>query len=449
MVQRLREILGEEAVLEGREARERFSRDYAGFTRLPRVVVRPGRVEEVSGVVRLANELRVPVCAWGAGTSLTGAAVTEGILVDMSRFNRVLRIDDVNWYAHVEAGVVLDDLNKALAERGFFFPPDPASSFLCTVGGAIAEGSGGMRCVKYGTMKDWVLALKVVLPNGEVAILGEPLPKNRAGYDLVHLFVGSEGTLGIIVEAWLRILPQPRAKVVRLYALFNDWPSAGHAILEIRRRGLLPRMLEFMDRPSLEALNAYGFNLEVAEAMLLLDVEEYAGGEASLFLDLLRREGAWKAEAVEGERAEQLLLARASAYLATAKASPSHITEDVVVPIDRIVEYLEKAQELQRKYGITIVLHGHAGDGNIHPTLLYDERTKQAAEAALEELLEYAVRVGGSITGEHGIGLQKVPHLRRQLEAHGGLEGLRLMKAIKALFDPNGIMNPGKYVEAA
>jgi glycolate oxidase len=441
--------LGQELVLLDEESLEKRSRDMAGFAKKPLAVVRPRGIEDVSRAVRFAARHRIPICPWGAGSSLTGAAVTEGLLLDMSSLNRVLKLDFVNWYAHVEAGVVLDELNRELEKHGFFFPPDPASSFVCTVGGAIAEGSGGMRCVKYGTMKDWVLALKVVLPNGEVAMLGEPLAKNRAGYDLVHLFVGSEGTLGVIVEAWLKIIPKPKARVVRLYALFEDWASAGRAIIEIRKRAQVPRMLEFMDRASLEALRLYGFDVEVAEAALLIDIEQYTARDVEEFVSLLRSYGSVKVELPEGPRAEELLLARMSAYLATAKMAPSHITEDVVVPIDRIVEYLAKARELEAKYRIRIVLHGHAGDGNIHPTIVYDEPSREAAFKALEELLEYAIEVGGSVTGEHGVGLQKAAHLRRQLERHGGSEALRLMKAIKRAFDPDGIMNPGKYVEAA
>ncbi len=213
ILRQLAKIVGDENTLREAGSLEDYKRDMADYEGPPMVVVKPGSEEEIVKIVKLANRFRIPLVPRGAGSSLTGAVVLEGgIVIDMSRFNRILKIDSVNWYVHVQAGVVLDDLNKELEKQGFFFPPDPASSFMCTVGGAIAEGSGGMRCVKYGTMKDWVFALRVVLPNGRVATFGEPLTKNRAGYDLVHLLVGSEGTLGIVTEAWLQSNPNLRVK---------------------------------------------------------------------------------------------------------------------------------------------------------------------------------------------------------------------------------------------
>jgi len=206
-------LLGTESVFDDEEELKKHSIDMADFAGNPLLIVKPRTTEEVSKVVEYAYSKGIGVVPWGAGSSLTGAAIADNaIVVDMSRFDKIIEINDVEWYLRVEAGVILDALNNRLKEHGFFFPPDPASSFICTVGGAIAEGSGGLRCVRYGTVKDWVLALKVVLPNGKVAVLGEPLSKNRAGYDLVHLFVGSEGTLGIITEAWLRITPIPHEK---------------------------------------------------------------------------------------------------------------------------------------------------------------------------------------------------------------------------------------------
>lgn len=452
IAQELESLLGKEAVITDGSELDKFSTDMANFSRRPLAVAKASSVEDVSNVLRFATKNMIPVSPWGAGSSLTGAVVTDGVMINMSEFKRVLKVDTVNWYVHVEAGVVLDDLNRELAKYGFFFPPDPASSFMCTVGGAVAEGSGGLRCVKYGTMKDWVLALKVVLPDGRVMRIGEPLAKNRAGYDLVHLFVGSEGTLGVVVEAWLKIIPIPDAKVIRLYGVFDDWGSAGRAIVDLKKSRIVPRMLEFIDRAGVEAANqAHQFNLDVGEAMLLIDVEEYRGGEAKRVLKLLKEAGAAKARLVEDEEeAENLLLARASVYLATAQLAPARMVEDIVVPIDRIVDYLARVKELEKKHGVRIIMQGHAGDGNIHPQILFDDKDPKSVEAAnrvLDDLIDYAIEVGGSITGEHGIGLQKMAYLGKQFDAHGAQGALELMRMIKHVFDPHGVMNPGKYVD--
>lgn len=451
-IQKVTELLGGQNVLTSDSDTENFSKDMANFQRRPLMVVKASNVEAISGVMNFANDNKIPVSVWGAGSSLTGAVVTDGIMIDVSGLKRILEIDTVNWYAHVEAGLVLDDFNRELEKKGFFFPPDPASSFICTVGGAIAEGSGGLRCVKYGTMKDWVLALRVVLPDGRILKIGEPLAKNRAGYDLVHLFIGSEGTLGVIAEAWLKIAPITPASVVRMYAIFDGWGDAGKAILAIRNTKMIPRMLEFVDRAGMEvSKQVYDFGPEMGEALLLIDIEEFGGGEAAQMVSLLKESGAKRVEiAQDEEEADKLLLARATVYLATSELAPARIVEDVVVPIDRIVEYLLKVQLLERKHGVKIIMQGHAGDGNIHPQILYDNNDPKSTEAAnkvLEELIQYAIDVGGSITGEHGVGLQKMTHLRKQLEAHGGQGALAFMRQIKKIFDPNNIMNPGKYID--
>jgi glycolate oxidase len=449
----LAEIVGEANVLTDVESLQKYSRDMGNFERQPKIVVRPANVDEVSRIVAYCNRNRIPLTVWGAGSSLTGAVVSDSLVLDISRMNRILKIDKINYYVHVEAGVVLEDLNRELMKEGFFFPPDPASSFICTVGGAIAEGAGGLRCVKYGTVKDWVLALKVVLPDGRVVRVGEPLAKNRAGYNLTQLFVGSEGTLGVIVEAWLKIAPIPDAPVRRMYAHFDSWRDAGNAIVEIRKSKIVPRMLEFFDRIGLEAANKmHGTSLEAGEAMLLIDVEEYKGDEASHVAEILRRNNARSVRiAADEEEAEMLLQLRATMYLALNLVSPARVIEDVCMPIDRIVDYLEKVYELSRKYGLRISMNGHAGDGNIHPSILYDDKNPEdlrLVEKIVEELMDYAIEMGGTITGEHGVGIQKARHLEKQLRVHGGPGLIDLMREIKRIFDPNNIMNPGKYVDA-
>jgi glycolate oxidase len=451
-LQRLREEFGEGTLIADKESMSDYSIDMADYTGDPLAVVKVGSEGDVVKVVKIANEELVPVVARGAGSSLTGAVVTDGaIILDMRGFARVLKVDKVNYYVRVEAGITLDDLNKALEKEGFFLPPDPASSYICTVGGAIAEGSGGMRCVRYGTMKDWVLALRVVLGNGKAVQLGEPLAKNRAGYDLVHLLVGSEGTLGIVTEAYLKIIPLGTVDTKRLLVLFDSWEDAGRAIVALRSSGTIPLIMEFMDRVSVGAVKrALEMDLEEAEATLLVDVEESQWDQAT---KVFTESGSRKIlVAKDEEEAEKFYQARVWAYVAVKGMGSGVQTEDVVVPIDKLVDFLTMVRVLAKKSGLLIPVVGHAGDGNVHPMIVYDKddpKSREAANSVFEEICRYAISVGGSVTGEHGVGIQKVRLFREQLTAHDGLDSLALMKGIKRLFDPNGILNPGKYVEAA
>lgn len=448
----LAEICGAGNVFTEASRLEEYSEDMAGFRAAPAVVVRPASEGEVMKIVALARRRRVPVVPRGAGTSLTGAAVTRGaIILDMRRMDAVLKVDTVNWYARAQAGLTLEDLNKRLGKEGFFFPPDPASSSLCTVGGAVAEGSGGLRCVKYGTVKDWVVALRVVLPNGRVSNFGEPLAKNRAGFDLVHLMVGSEGTLGVVTEAWLKIIPIPEASPKRLLLTYGDWRSASDAICQLRASRIMPHMFEFLDKETIQAVNKeLGMHQEEAEATLIVDIEEPSLGAA---MGIFKRFGPSKIQiARDAEEAETFYQIRSMSYLAVRGLGMAVQVEDIAVPIDRLGEYLMKVKETASKHGLRILVNGHAGDGNVHPVILYDaadKKSRAAANRAFEEICRYGISIGGSVTGEHGVGAQKAKLLREQLEAHEGKEALRLMKEIKKLFDPEGIMNPGKYVEAA
>lgn len=445
-------ISGEKNVFAEASRLEEYSEDMAGFRATPAAVVRPASEDEVRKIVALAGMRGVPVVPRGAGSSLTGAAVTKGaIILDMRRMDSVLKVDKVNWYARAQAGITLEDLNKRLEKDGFFFPPDPASSSLCTVGGAVAEGSGGLRCVKYGTVKDWVVALRVVLPNGKVANLGEPLAKNRAGFDLVHLIVGSEGTLGVVTEAWLKIIPIPKASPKRLLLTYADWRSATDAICQLRSSRIMPHILEFLDRETIQAVNVHlDAKQDEAEATLIADIEEASLGEA---MEIFKRNRPGKIVVAEdAEEAEAFYQIRSMAYLAIRGLGKAVQVEDIAVPIDRLGEYMTKVKETAARHDLRILVNGHAGDGNVHPVILFEEhdaKSRASAKRAFEEICRYGISIGGSVTGEHGVGAQKAKLLREQLEAHEGREALRLMKEIKKLFDPEGIMNPGKYVEAA
>ena len=448
----LERIVGKENVLTDASSRQDYSRDMAEYEGYPAIVVRPASEAEVVRIVRLAGQTLTPLLARGAGSSLTGAAVIkDGIVMDMRRMNQVVKIDTINWYVQVQPGISLDDLNIELKRHRFFFPPDPASSYVCTVGGAIAEGSGGLRCVKYGTMKDWVISIRVVLPNAEVAKFGEPLPKNRAGYDLLHLFIGSEGTLGVITEAHLKIVPLPSVPIRRLLVTFDRWDSVSRAITELRKSSLIPGLFEFLDKENIQAINAkLDQDLDEAEATLIVDVDEpeltkvvgIFNSLAPRKIDIARNE----------EEADNLYQIRSMALLAVKNLAPSSQVEDVTIPLDRLGEYFDIIQRVAAEHNLRIPVMGHAGDGNIHPTILYDAgnaSSKKAASEAFEEICRHAIAMGGTISGEHGIGIQKVKLFREQLESHDGTEALRLMKEIKRLFDSKGIMNPGKYVEAA
>lgn len=452
LVEELVKTFGESNVVSSPSSLEDYRRDMADYEGSPAVVVKPRSEAEVVKLVQFAVKNRIPILPRGAGSSLTGAAVLEGaIVLDMRNMNKIVKIDTVNWYVQVQPGISLDDLNVELRKTGFFFPPDPASSYICTVGGAIAEGSGGLRCVKYGTMKDWVVSLRVVLPNGEVTRFGEPLAKNRAGYDLVHLMVGSEGTLGIITEAHLKIIPLPDVSIRRLLITFAEWESVSKTINELRSSRITPNLFEFLDRDNVVALNQkLEQNYEEAEATLLLDIEEPL---LQKVVGILKAHGAKNITIAQNEEeAENMYQLRAMAYLAVKSLASGVQVEDVAVPLDRLGEYFRLVKSIAAKYGLRIPVNGHAGDGNVHPIILYDRddpasRTK--AMAAYEEICRFAIGVGGSVTGEHGVGIQKMKFLREQLISHEGKEALRLMKEIKKIFDPAGIMNPGKYVEGA
>jgi len=438
--------LEERLLAEGLEivsSKEKYKEDFTHFRVEPALVARAFSTKQVAKAIKLAREHGLSITPWGGGSSLGGALVNKGgLLLDLSQMNRILEFDEVNWVVHVQAGVVLEALNNYLLEKGFFFPPDPASSFMATVGGAVVQGSGGMHCVKYGTMKDWVLALEVVLSDGEVVRLGEPLFKNRAGYDLVHLIVGSEGTLAVVTEAWLKVIPVPRYKVHRLLALFSKEEDVAEAILELRRRRIQPEIAEYMDGRVLEALRAH-FDLPVeGVGALLLDVSEFDLDEAKSVLS----RSSLRIANTEDEKAE-LIKARAYGGIAVSSTAREYMVEDVVVPIRLLPALIKKIRELERKYSLSAPTQGHIGDGNLHPEILFDEKSRDAAQKFYEELCEYVIEQGGSITGEHGVGVQKKELFKKQLNVHGGRRALGLMKAIRDVFDDKRVLNPGKYVD--
>ncbi|QIW23513.1 FAD-binding protein [Sulfolobus sp. S-194] len=433
-------------MLEGIEYTQGEEReDFVGFKVKPKIVVYPKNEGEIVKVVNYARETRTPIVTWGAGTSLSGHLMCDGcILLDMSKYmNKIIEINEIDWYAHVQPGVNLEYLNKELNKKGFFFPPDPASFFLCTVGGATANSSGGMRGVKYGTFRDWILALKVVLPNGKIIKVGEPLRKNRGGYDLVHLFVGSEGTLGIITEIWLRITPLPRKKIYTVLAYMKSLEDTAETIIELRKRRILPEISEYIDVDVIRALNKNlnaGLKESEGGAFIISVEEDYLND----LKDILKGR---EYIIAEGEEAEKIYSIRAQSAIALRAESRYMFVEDIVVPVSKLIDAIKRIKEIERKYSIRMPVIAHIGDGNLHPNIMLDDTS--LAEQIFEEVAKIAIDLGGSISGEHGIGYQKARLLAEQIASHNGEEVLKIMKGIKDLIDPYDIMNPNKYVELA
>ena len=426
----------------GKEERE----DFSGFKVRPSAVVYATSEEDVVKAVRFAYERGIPVVPTGAGTSLSGHLQCEGcILIDLSKMNKILELNEVDWYVRVQPGVVLEDLFKFVESRGFFLPPDPASYFMCTVGGAIANSSGGMRGLKYGTFREWVLAVRVVLPDGTVVKLGEPFRKNRAGYDLVHLIAGSEGTLGIVTEAWLRVIPKPKGETYTVMAFVPDLERAGEIVYQLRVNRVLPDLAEFIDDQVVEALNRH-FNagLPVPKGGLMFFRGDEDVKEKVLKILSGRAE---KVEVAKGEEGDELLRLRAMGALALKAEAKYVYVEDIVVPVSRLVEAIRELKRIEEKYRVRMPVIAHIGDGNLHPNILLD-RTENAEEI-FEEVARIALKFNGSVSGEHGIGVQKANVMAEQIVNQNGEKVLELMYGIKRLFDPKGIMNPGKYVEKA
>ena len=426
-----------------------YARDASENRALPDVVVWPRTTEQVSAIVKLANEHKIPITPRGAGTCLSGGPVPikGGILVVMTRMNGILEINVEDMLALVEPGVIWQQLNDALEPYGLFLPPDPASGSVCTIGGCVAEDAGGVRAVKYGTFKDWVQALEVVLPTGDVMWTGARTRKCVSGYDLVKLFVGSEGTLGIITKILLRLFPRPRHRAV-MSAFAPDLRKAGQAVYYVMSRGLVPSAAEIMDKYTLEAVSRYaGMEFPECEAMLIFEFDGFTVSDVRARLREAKKlceASELKVEIAETEaEANEIWRARKSASPALARLRPSSMHEDATVPTSKVAEMLTRIREISERRGILIATFGHAGDGNLHPVILFDEGDPDEHDRALkaaEDIFRAALELGGTLTGEHGIGISKARFFSLE---HGSVE-LQVLRAIKRALDPNGILNPGK-----
>lgn len=444
------EIVGEENFTDTLEELVPYSYDASVNVQRPNSVVWPESTEQVSRIVAFANEQKVPVVPRGAGTSLSGGviAINGGIIIDLSRMNRILEISIEDRYALVQAGVVCDDLNRKLAKHGFTFPPDPASSSVATIGGNVGSNAGGIKGAKYGTTRDYVMGLQVVLPTGEVMNTGSRTMKCVSGYDLTKLFVGSEGTLGVITEVTLKINPIPRHAMTAV-ATYGRLEDAGKAISQTMSSGITPSVMEILDKITLESIKENtDIDLPDAEIMILAETDGYTGEEVQAQMDVVLRilkennPSLIKTAQDEKERLE-LWNARKSAYATLARISTSFVLDDVTVPISRIPELLVGIQEIAQRHGLVVATYGHAGDGNLHPQILYDAYDAEQVEKMERvegELFRLAISLKGTLTGEHGIGLSKADYMTLE---HDPVE-MTLMQRIKKTLDPNDIMNPGK-----
>ena len=448
-------IVGADHFTDRREERLCYAYDATGGQHLPEAVIFPGTVRDVSAVMKLANMHRVPVVPRGAGSGMTGGSlpVDGGLVMAMNRFDRIHAIDADNLIAEVEPAVVTARFQAAVEAKGLFYPPDPASHTFSSIGGNIAENSGGMRAVKYGVTRDYVRGLEVVLPSGEIVHTGSACAKDVVGYDLTTLFVGSEGTLGIVTRATLRLLPLPEAKQT-LTAAFGSMAAAARAVSRIIGRGIIPTTLEFLDGASLRAVERYAqVGLPgTAEAFLLIEVDGDADsieGPMGRVRRVCEENGALEIRlAKEKSDQEELWRARRAVSPALRSISRFKMNEDIVVPRSKIPDIIARIQATADKYALPIVSFGHAGDGNIHVNVMAGPdgaADLPKMQRAVADIFEATVELGGRISGEHGIGLAKQPYIGLNLDP----PTLALSRLLKTALDPNNILNPGKIFPPA
>ncbi|GAA4093214.1 FAD-binding oxidoreductase [Nonomuraea soli] len=403
------------------------------------LLVRPADAEEVRRVVELCFVHRVPVVARGAGTGLSGGAnaVDECVVLSLEGMNRVLEIDTAEQLAVVQPGVVNDDLRAAVAEHGLWYPPDPASSPWSTLGGNAATNAGGVCCLKYGVTRDYVLGLQVVTGEGKLVRLGRRTRKGVAGYDLTALMIGSEGTLGVITELTVRLLPLPR-KPHTIVGAFGSLVAAGEAVAEVARRGLTPDALELVDRYCLQAVDEWK-NMGLADLGDVLLLARSSTEEAAI-QDAFDAAGAvFSTYSTDEEEAEALFAARRLAYPALERLGPV-LTEDVCVPRALVPEMLARIERHGQAHGVHVANIAHAGDGNLHPLIIAEDPAK--AQIVFDLIIDDCLDLGGTVTGEHGVGLLKMRGMHTEL----GQDVLAMHRAVKAALDPAGILNPGKVI---
>ncbi len=449
-VKYLEEIAGRDKVVTDIEDKICFGFDSTRLQYLPDVIVKVKDSRQISSILKFANEYKIPVTPRGAATGLSGGclAVNGGILLVLLEMNRIYEVNPIDLLIEVEAGAITVDVDKAASKYKLFYPPDPGSIKTSTIGGNIAENAGGLRGLKYGVTKDYVNSMEVVLPTGEIINIGTRTVKSVVGYNLVDLMVGSEGTLGVVTKATLGLLPVPPARA-SLLALFNNLTEAAKSVRDIVAEGVITATLELVDNVTINAIEDYlkiGLDRNVG-AMLLIEVDGQQGSvdiEAEVIKKVCAQNNALSCKLAASEKERDVLWsARRAALSSLARIKPSTILEDATVPRSRIVELVEAVNSIAKKYDIMIGTFGHAGDGNLHPTILTDLRDKEEekkVEKVIEEIFIETVKLDGTLSGEHGIGLTKARFLKLEISD----EVYKLMKKIKQALDPNNILNPGK-----
>jgi glycolate oxidase len=424
----------------------------AALSQMPGCVVFVSSAEEVRWVLQLANRRRVPVVTRGSGTGLSGGSlpVPDCIVLCTVRMSRILEVDAANLTMEVEPGVTTVQVAEAAAAVGLFYPPDPGSMRISTLGGNVAENSGGLRGLKYGITRNYVMGLEVVLPDGEILKTGNKCVKDVAGYSLKDLFVGSEGTLGVMTRILLRLIPKPAAKRT-LIATFPAMDSAAQTVSDIIAARIIPCTLEFLDRTTIRCVEDFAkIGLPDCEALLLMETDGHpaqVADEAAQMAEIARRNGSDSIRiAADEAEATALATARRSAFSALARVAPTTILEDATVPRSELARMIRFVEGVAKRHRLRIGTFGHMGDGNLHPTFLTDERKADEmarVHQAFREIFDEAIRLGGTITGEHGVGVAK----KEFLPAFLGDAQIRVMRALRRELDPNGILNPGKMFD--
>lgn len=441
--------VGRENVLASLEERKCYSYDARNEGVIPDLVVFPSSAEDVSKILKLANRHRFPVIPRGQGSGLTGGSIPVhgGVVLVFTRMNRILEVDTENLTVTVEPGVITFDLQQEMAKQGLFYPPDPASFKYSSIGGNVAECAGGPNSLKYGVTRDYVLGLEVVKPTGEIIKTGVRTMKGVVGYDLTRLFVGSEGTLGIVTKIVLKLIPLPEAKATIL-ALFQEVEDAASAVSAIIAAKVVPSTIEFMDKASIqcsEQASPMGLP-EGIGGLLLIEVDgdrESIQPQVEKVRKIVLDKKAIRCDVTEDpQEADRLWQARRVLSQATYNLNPVKIAEDVVVPRSHIPTLIRSLEEMEKRFGVPILSFGHAGDGNFHVSIMIKDtqEDREKAERAVEALFAETIRLGGTLSGEHGIGTSKSAYLGMELSP----EVIATMKRIKELFDPNNILNPGK-----
>ncbi len=457
IIKKFESVLGKKWVITGKDELIAYSKDETSdVSATPDVVLKPKDATEVSQIMKIANKHLIPVTPRGLGTGVSGGAlpVMGGIVLSLERFTRILEIDKCNMVAVVEPGVITGELQKEVEKLGLFYPPDPASLDSCSIGGNIAENAGGPSAVKYGTTKEYVRGMEVVLPSGKIFSLGGKIHKNATGYNIIGILIGSEGTLAIITKIILKLIPLPKFRVDLLIP-FQDFRKASSAINKIFETSIIPVNIEFIEQKAIDALKSYleeDFPFSESGAHLLVGIDgntkENVEKEYETIGEVCLNAGAVDVFVADTPQTkERLWKARRSLHDALEKKSRVMEREDVVVPVSRIPELLDFVYKLSEESALEIVPFGHAGDGNVHINILKmntpDSEWKEKKEEVVEKLLKKVIQLGGTLSGEHGIGVVKKRFIHFSLSK----EEIELAKRIKRAFDPNNILNPEKIFE--